>query len=396
MKKHVMTLALAAGAALLLASCAKSPGAPSVSFTSPLAAQPANGASFKFNAQPVSLTITNAVRTATVTTTYSVEVATDAGFTNKVFTKDAIPEGTGTTSVTVNSLAGGATYYWRWHALVDGVSSAPSTPLSFVVAPQIIINPPVVVDPIAGATATQARPAFVTNNATRVGPVGTISYEFQVSTSTAFTSILASATITEGSGGQTSWTPTSDLPEGALAWRVRATDPANTEVSGFSAPTAFTLQPFNMKDALILNNPANLGSWAETAKITSIDFTSDAILVEFDRRQGPNAWSEVSFGGGAIQYTLGMCLKIGAKWACSAAIQFWSGRDLEASGFPDRISADWFYDARWGIMQGHQPSQGEQVGIFVAHGNLRDSANWAQEERSNVVIMPFGGNYRPK
>jgi hypothetical protein len=151
-----------------------------------------------------------------------------------------------------------------------------------------------------------------------------------------------------------------------------------------------------MKKAVIHNNPANLGSWEEAAKITKIDFTNDAILVDFDRREGPNRWPDIGFGSGSIQYTLGMCFNLGGTWHCSAAIQFWFGRELEASGLPQYIWADWFYDARWGAMTGYQPRQGELVGIFVAAGNIRDSANWAREERSNVVIMPFGGSYRPR
>ena len=47
-------------------------------------------------------------------------------------------------------------------------------------------------------------------------------------------------------------------------------------------------------------------------------------------------------------------------------------------------------------MQGYQPSQGEAVGIFVAQGNLRDNGNVSVKERSNVVIMPFGGTYKAR
>ena len=45
-------------------------------------------------------------------------------------------------------------------------------------------------------------------------------------------------------------------------------------------------------------------------------------------------------------------------------------------------------------MKGYQPSDGELIGIFVGQGNLRDSGNVSVKERSNVVIMPFGGTYR--
>src|SRR4051794_28359103 len=115
MKKLVCVSMVLTGWLLLPAACSKTPGAPSVSFTSPLASQPSNGTGYKFKEQPVTLTISNAVRTGQATATYSVEVATDTGFANKVFTRDAIPEGSGTTtSVTLGGLPGGATYYWHW------------------------------------------------------------------------------------------------------------------------------------------------------------------------------------------------------------------------------------------------------------------------------------------
>src|SRR6185295_8123373 len=83
MRKWIAGLVLAALGVLAPAACSKSPDAPSVSFTSPVAAQPSNGTIFKFSAQPLTLTITNAVRTSSATATYTVEVATDSGFANK-------------------------------------------------------------------------------------------------------------------------------------------------------------------------------------------------------------------------------------------------------------------------------------------------------------------------
>ena len=100
MKKLVFSLVLGGG--LFAAACSNSPGAPSVSFTSPTASGPSNGASFKFKSQPVTVVIANAARTGSAAPTYSIEVATDPGFANKVFTQDGIAEGAGgSTTVTV-------------------------------------------------------------------------------------------------------------------------------------------------------------------------------------------------------------------------------------------------------------------------------------------------------
>ena len=117
-------------------------------------------------------------------------------------------------------------------------------------------------------------------------------------------------------------------------------------------------------------------------------------MVDFDKRVGPGRWPDVPFGTGDLEYTLGMCLNIGGRWYCSAAIQFWYGRDLSEGGDVDKIGRDWFYDGRWGPMAGHQPAFGEMVGIFVAAGNLRDSGIVYTKERSNVVLLPFGTPYR--
>src|SRR5438045_4077097 len=126
-----------AAAALGLAGCTNSPGTPSVSFTAPTPGGPATGTSYKYKAQPVTLTINNAVRTGVATATYAVEVATDPAFANKVFTQGTVSETAGaTTSVTLTALpasGGNVTYYWRSTATVGGVASPVSATQSFVV-----------------------------------------------------------------------------------------------------------------------------------------------------------------------------------------------------------------------------------------------------------------------
>ena len=118
-----------------------------------------------------------------------------------------------------------------------------------------------------------------------------------------------------------------------------------------------------------------------------------ALLVDFDERTNTGRWPNVPFGTGNLEYTLGMCVNIRGQWNCSATVQFWYGRDLTASGRPDEIAINWWYDSRWGNLKGYQPAMGETVGIFVAAGNLRDSGAVITKQRSNVVLMPFGGTY---
>jgi hypothetical protein len=156
----------------------------------------------------------------------------------------------------------------------------------------------------------------------------------------------------------------------------------------------FVYQPFSMAQATIVNSPPDLGTWGETAKITSIHFTSVAFEVDFDKRDGPDRWPDAQFGSGDLQYTLGMCVNPSGQWLCSAVVQFWFGRELTASTPPAYVGRNWFYDARWLPMLGYQPSDGELVGLFVGAGNLRDGKYTGATcprvcERSNVAIVPW-------
>ena len=379
------------------AACSKSSStAADVSFGAPQASTPVNGASIAFSAQPISLTVTNAVRAGSANATYTVEVATDAGFSNKVFTKDGVAEGSGgTTSITLSSLNGGTTYYWHSAAVIDGVKGANSPTRTFTVQPNIVFTPPGPSNPGDGGTASDSRPTFTVNNATHTGPAGSVFYEFQVATSASFQTILASSgPVAEQGGGHTSWTSTVDLTPGNYVWRARATDPSNSVQGPYSDAASFTLVPFDMRKAVIWDNPSDLGSWAETANITRVDLSSGRIVVDFDKRLSPDHWPDVGFGDGSLEYTLGICLNINGTWNCSAVVQFWFGRELEAGGDVNNIAGEWFYDNRWGALMGHQPAFGETVGWFVAAGNLRDSGNVITKERSKVLLIPFGQNYQ--
>jgi hypothetical protein len=366
-----------------------------VTLTSPTPVSPTVNQQFKYADQPLTLTVKNAVSTGTTAKTYSFEVATDAAFANKVYSKDGVAEGSGQTSVKIDILPGPAakSYFWRAHAVAGSQVGPNSNASGFGVGPQVVLGTPVQVAPAANGT-VGGNPTLTVNNVSRSGSPGTLSYRFEVSTSTSFASPIAVATVNEQGGGTTSATINTNLGNGNYFWRVQVTDPPSGVTSAFSGTSPFTVQLFNLQTANIWDNPADFKSWAETAAITSVEFTGSAILVDFDRRDGPGRWPDVGFGDGSLEYTLGMCVNINGEWNCSATVQFWYGRDLEASGRPDEIGINWWYDQRWGHLLGYQPSCGETVGIYVGAGNLRDSGNVIAKERSNIVLMPFCGQYR--
>lgn len=154
-------------------------------------------------------------------------------------------------------------------------------------------------------------------------------------------------------------------------------------------------QPCDLASAQIVDSPGDVGSWTPTATITHVDFSSGRFVVDFDKRTGSGKWPEAQKAGDPdTQYTLGLCLNVGGRWVASGVVQFWSGRNLEAGGDVDDIAGTWFYDGRWGPLQGHQPAKGEPVGIWVGQGNLRGGHGATPvHERSKVLMLPWGTNF---
>ena len=124
-------------------------------------------------------------------------------------------------------LATSTTYYWRARAfdartLVSGPNSATATFVTRAVA----LQPPILLSP-ARNEPTTVRPTLTVVNAPRVGPVGTISYRFDLATDSSFKAMLASDTVVE-TPVQTSLVLRSDLPsETVIYWRATATDAAS-------------------------------------------------------------------------------------------------------------------------------------------------------------------------
>jgi hypothetical protein len=365
----------------------------SVTLTTPLITAPTDGQQIRFSSQPITLTVKNAATTGSAALTYAFQIATDAGFANIAFSKDAVPAGSGgSTSVTADPLPGATNYFVRAQAASGGQLGPFTKTRAFSVGPQVTLQTPALAAPGAGSTVS-GNLTLTVNNVARTGPAGAVFYRFDLGDSASFSNIIFTQTIPEVAGSSTSVTVSAtSLAAGTYFARVQAGDPLNAVTTPYSAVVSFVFTPFSMAQATIVNSPYDLGTWAQTSNITSVVFTGGAFLVDFDERDGPNRWPDTPFGAGSIEYTLGMCLNISSHWYCSAVVQFWYGRDLAASGNPGNIAAAWFYSPRWGPMTGYQPAEGEIVGLFACAGNCRNNTQGDQsyvKERTNVAFVPW-------
>jgi hypothetical protein len=233
-------LGLVLCALVLIGACSKSPSSPSSTQASSIAApallSPSNASQVRNSDQPITLTVQNGIVTQSGTGTYTFEVATDTGFANKVQSKTGIAQGTsGRTSVRLDALPAGTDYYW--HVRVDGGGTVGvfSSAFKFTIGPAISLGAPAPVSPLTGAV-TAGWPSFVVLNSSRQGPVGSVSYLFEISTNVAFSPVMYSSTVAE-TPTRTIFMPPATLgppAQTSLYWRATATD----QTSGISSPAS--------------------------------------------------------------------------------------------------------------------------------------------------------------
>jgi hypothetical protein len=360
---------------------------------------PAAGATIPWNQQPITLSISNGVTTGSSPLTYTFEVASDTAFTKLDVSKTGVAAGTGgTTSLALDKLAGGRAYFWRVLAKPASGTGPYSAIRTFTVGPEVVLQTPTLASPINGAQAFSPVSLVITN-ISRTGPVGPIVYTIDVSADSGFGNLLYNADAAEQPGGQTTVSATiSGLANGSTYyWRVKATDNTNKITTPYSSVASFVAQSFNFATVRNWDNPPDVGVWPESTRITSVEFTGNAMRVDFDRREGSNRWPDQIPPGfaGALQYTLGMCRFVENGWHCSAVVEFWHGRSIDDTAPPSRFWREWWYDsARWGPLATNPPQEGETIGVYVGSGDLRGRA-WTRAtcpgvcERSNIVFVKF-------
>jgi len=387
MNKRLSAL-LVLGTLGLAAACDSSnPNTPAaVSFTAPRAQGPGNSAIFRFNQQPVTLTILNAARTGPATVTYTVQIATSDTFNTIFRTIEGVAEGAGsTTTVTVGGLTGGTTYFWRWRTVIDGVTGEPSSPGSFFVRPQVVLGVPEVEQPAANRDIYTPRPTFTVRNGTRTGPVGPITYEFEVSTVSTFATVVTRATGVPETSVRTSWTPTSDLPEATLFWRARAIDVENDETGPWTTGTRFERKRgIDLTQVTYWVGPP-VTQFTETSVITEA-YHRNEILCIFHTKLG--IWPVQNFfdAGPILEGNQQYFAFIDGQWHSGSSEWYRPGQackhvdqNVGSDSFPATTPI-----GRW------RPQVGEIFGVMSTTPARAYPAMKTVDERTNVVLIQWG------
>lgn len=254
MKRHLRpAAAIPAVCVFVLAACEASkssnPLSPTVAgpiagvnITEPKLLEPTLHFKFKESQQPIKLLIENASSNGVRPLTYAFEVAADSSFATKVYARSGVPQGEGgRTSVIIERLELGRSYYWRARA-EDGANMSTYATASFEVLPRAFLNPPPLRSPLGGVATTSRRPALTVGRADRNESIGYVRYEFHVATNPAFTGAIGGA-VNDDTGLDTSWAPPVDLvPNTVHYWRVLATDGETVSVwspiESFRTPAA--------------------------------------------------------------------------------------------------------------------------------------------------------------
>ncbi|MCC7415821.1 MAG: hypothetical protein IT176_01685 [Acidobacteria bacterium] len=250
------------------AAGAASPLTASVGAPRPLA--PAAGAQIRNADQPVTLIATNGFSTKPGAV-YTFEVATDAAFATKVQTKENVQEsGSGKTSVQLGALAAARDYYWHVRSTAGGTTGVFSQTFKFTIGPAVSLGAPSPIAPLNGSQ-TGARPTLRVGNVSRSGPAGALTYVFEVATSSAFTTVVASATVPEGAA-ETGFELPADLPANTtFFWRAAASDASSGVAGPPSAAQSFTTSlAIDLARVVYLRGP-NLSTWKQTGRIIAID-----------------------------------------------------------------------------------------------------------------------------
>ena len=364
------------------------------SVTVPRPALPAAGANIRNVDQPVTLVVANAVLTQSAAATYTFEVSTDAGFSSKAYSKSGVAAGSnGQTSLTIDKIPAGTSYFWHARAEGGGTTGPFSAARAFTIGPAIVIDTATLVSPISNA-GTGARPTFTVTNATRSGPIGALTYKFEIATNSAFSPVLIAATVNEGAV-RTTFTPPADLPaETSLFWRVTVSDVAN----GVTGPTTLaasfaTTFAIDLKKVVYLNSP-DVSNWPQTAVLSLVEQDGGGdgpVCMSYTDPGWPDSrWpfgqpgDDPNFGVYANQWYFA---RIGGIWYGGAGEWIYRGASSCKAGQGTRTIGP---DAGFGQpFSSWVPQVGELVGFMVSSVARNGPVKRTVDERSNIIVQPW-------
>ena len=255
--------------------------------------------------------------------------------------------------------------------------------------PNATLSAPTLVSPINNASLTATQPTLVLTNSARTGTLAAVSYLFQVATDSAFSSVSASGTISEGSS-QTSYTVSPALSNGAYYWRARGSDGSLT--SSWSSTGTFTVtvttptptqSTFDLSTATIVVGPAAFASWKQTSSITYLSADSSTVCIQHSML---GKWPKVAFFGDAntmIEGNQWYFALINGKWYGGAGEWLSPGQSCKSfGGGPVE-----FYDPKQEPLHSWVPKAGDLVGFAVS----TPARAWPQmataNERSDVKFV---------
>lgn len=378
-----------------LTACAQSPVTPTgpVTLTTASLTSPSNGAAIANLSQPVTLTIANATVASSDAVTYTFEVSNDVTFASKVVTQD-VSQGTGgTTSLKLGTLTAGTDYYWRTRTSAGGTVGVFTAPLKFTIGPAITVQAPAPFSPANGAVNQGQKPTLTVTNAARTGPVTTMTYRFEVSKVSTFTTIAQSASVTE-TATRTAWTPSTNLDGGTTYyWRVQVVEGSSGITSSYSTTQSFTTMVVIDLTRANYQRFVNIANWPITNTIIEVDqdgspFANPGgyMCINHTKR---GLWPTSDFFGDPgtqVESNQWYFAFIGGTWYAGSGENMRPNQICKQGQMSEAIGPD----GTWGgPMDTWAPRAGELVGYMMTTPARFWPAMKTLDERSNVIVQPW-------
>jgi hypothetical protein len=223
-----------------------------------------------------------------------------------------------------------------------------------------------------------------------------VTYDFQVSASISFATLAASATVAE-QPENTSWTPSTDLPAGTLYWRARASDAVSGATSPFSNVSSFDRRgigsdgdQLDLSTVTVVLGPQNIATWPIRSTVTDVVAENGTVCIGHTKL---DSWPGTIFFDDPAVLVAGnqwMFAFIGGKWYGGAGRWYRPGQACKSTSSDDGFTGT-FYMEGAEPLRNYVPRNGDLVGLMSATPNRFWPAMSTLNERTNVVLVRWGG-----